>query len=164
MGGVALKAKFVLAGLLVVVVLAAAAGGIFYLQQTHKVATPVSVPAPALAPPPVPPAPVPATPPASSPAVAPAECLLPGPPPALPDGYTATEADMKLSHDSIQKFVLQLEGFQACRDAQADHAPAGTPQEKKTALIKEGDDAVDEAHALANAFAAQLQIFHGRRK
>ncbi len=157
-----MKAKFVLAGVAVVLVLAAAAAGVFYLQQKHPAASPVQAPSVATTP-----APTPAVTPAAPVHVAPqtpAECLLPGPPPALPDGYTATEADMKLSHDAIQKFVLQLEGFQACRDAQADHAPAGTPQDKKTALIKEGDDAVDEAHALADAFSAQLQIFHGRRK
>ncbi len=159
-----MKAKFVLAGLAVVVVLAAVAAGVFYLQQKHAAVAPVRAPvaAPPPAPAAAPAAPAPAAPHAVAPA--PAECLLPGPPPALPDGYTATDADMKLSHDAIQKFVLQLEGYQACRDAQADHAPAGTPQEKKTALIKDGDDAVDEARALANAFSAQLQIFHSRRK
>jgi hypothetical protein len=96
--------------------------------------------------------------------VAPADCLLPGPPPVPPNGYTATEADMKLSHDSIQGFVQQLEAYQACRDSQADHAPADTPKDLKQSWIEQGDEAVDEAHALADAYSAQAKIFKSRQK
>jgi hypothetical protein len=69
---------------------------------------------------------------------------------------------MKLGQTAIQNFVLQLEAYQACRDNQADHAPPGTSAAQKDDWIKQGDDAVDEAHALADAFSAQLKVFNAR--
>jgi hypothetical protein len=71
---------------------------------------------------------------------------------------------MKLGHDAIQHFVLQLEAFQACRNAMIDHAPAGTTAERKQIWVQEGNAAVDEAHALADAFSEQLKIFHKHTK
>jgi hypothetical protein len=112
--------------------------------------------------------PAPATQPAQTPpattasGAAPADCLLPGPPPVAPNGLTATAADMQLGHDVSQHFVTQLEAYQACRDAQADHAAPGVSQKQKDTWIAQGDDAVDEAHAVADAFAEQLKIYKSR--
>jgi hypothetical protein len=92
----------------------------------------------------------------------PANCLLPGPPPVAPDGASASLADMKLGQTAIQNFVLQLEAYQTCRDNQADHSPPGTSAAQKDEWIRQGDDAVDEAHALADAFSAQLKVFNAR--
>jgi len=153
------KAKYLGAVVLAVVILAAAGGAAFYLRQKQP-AAPNAAPKPPAAP-----APAPATPPAPPAApLFPAECLLPGPPPVPPFGATATDADMKLGHDAIQHFVLQLEGFQACRNAQIDHAPAGTTEARKQIWLQEGNAAVDEAEALRDAFSAQLQVFHARKK
>ena len=105
-------------------------------------------------PPPPPPPPVPKAPPAM--------CLMPGPAPAVPDGATASTADMQLGHDAIQHFVHELEAYQACRDAQADNAPPGTTEQQKHALIDQGDAAIDQANALAAAFSAQLKVFNAR--
>jgi 3-methyladenine DNA glycosylase Mpg len=80
-----------------------------------------------------------------------------------PNGATASPADMTLGHDVIQAYVVQLEAYQACRDAQADHAPLGTSDERKAIWIEQGNAAVDQAHAIADAFAAQLKIFKGRQ-
>jgi hypothetical protein len=161
--GYSVKAKFLVAGVVVVVLLAAGAAGLLYVQQRHG-----SSPAPAAVPAPAPPAATPLAPAAPAvpppPAAAPTECLLPGPPPVPPDGSTASDADMKLGHDAIQHFVLQLEAFQACRNAMIDHAPAGTTEEQKKIWVEEGNAAVDEAHALADAFARQLKIFHAPKK
>ncbi len=71
---------------------------------------------------------------------------------------------MKLGHDAIQHFVLQLEAFQACRNAMIDRPPAGTTDARKQMWLQEGNAAVDEAHALADAFAEQLKIFHKHNK
>ncbi len=149
----ALKTKI----LIVLAILAViAAGGAYYVLQVKHPASPQAVP---ITPPPQPAAPtvVPAPP-----AAAPAECLLPGPPPVPPDGATATDADMKLGHDVIQAFVMQLEAYQACRNAQIDHAPAGTTDQQKQAWVQQGNAAVDEAHALADAFSSQLRLYHAR--
>ena len=133
-------------------VVAAAAG--FYVWQAQTRLVPQAVPAVA---------PRAATPPvAAQPAAPPRDCLLPGPPPVAPDGMTASLADMKLGQTATQNFVQQLEAYQACRDNQADHAPAGTSAAQKDDWIKQGDDAVDEAHALADAFSAQLKVFNAR--
>jgi hypothetical protein len=103
------------------------------------------------------------TPKVAPPQVAPpAACHLPGPAPVAPDGRTATLTDMKLGQTVIQNFVLQLEAYQACMDNQADRAPPRTPAAQKDDWIKQGDDAVDEAHALADSFSAQLKIFNAR--
>jgi hypothetical protein len=66
---------------------------------------------------------------------------------------------MKQGHDDIQAFVLKLEGYQACRDAQADHASPLVTDQAKQNWIAEGDAAVDEANALADAFAEQIKVF-----
>jgi hypothetical protein len=89
-------------------------------------------------------------------------CLLPGPPPVAPSGATATADDMKLGHDVIQHFVEQLEGYQACRNNQIDHAPAGVSADQKEKWTEQGNAAVDEAHAVADSFTAQLQVFKQR--
>ena len=98
----------------------------------------------------------------SAPVTPPADCLLPGPPPVAPNGAVASEADMKLGHDVMQNFVLELEAYQACRDAQADHAAPGVGQSQKDAWIAQGDEAIDQANALAASFGAQLKLFKAR--
>ena len=93
----------------------------------------------------------------------PADCHLPGPAPAVPDGHTADVDSMRQGHDNIQGFVLQLEAYQACRNNQIDHAAANTPVSQKQSWLDEGNDAVDQANALAHAFAAQLRVFKARK-
>ena len=97
-------------------------------------------------------------------ATPPASCLLPGPPPVAPNGAVSSEADMKLGHDVMQNFVLQLEAYQACRNAQADHAAAGVSQAQKDTWISQGNEAIDEANALAASFGAQLKVFKARAR
>ena len=81
----------------------------------------------------------------------------------MPDGHTADADIMRQSHDNIQGFVLQLEAYQACRNNQVDHAASDTPVAQKQAWLNEGNDAVDQANALAQAFAAQLRVFKVRK-
>ncbi len=133
----------------VAVILAVIAGVTFVVQHRARVPGPVVV---------APPAPVPK--PAGSASTA--ECLLPGPPPVPPNGAVASQADMKLGHDVTQAFVLQLEAYQACRNGQADHAAPGVSQAQKDAWIEQGNQAVDQANALAASFGAQLKAFKAR--
>jgi hypothetical protein len=94
-----------------------------------------------------------------------AVCVLPGPAPVPPDGLTATAADMQLGHDVIQRFVEQLEHYQACLNNKIDHPAPGVTAQQKDTWTQQGDSAVDEANALAQAFSVQLKIFkaHGRK-
>jgi hypothetical protein len=137
----------------VVVLLVAFAGGAFLALRRLPSTSPGAVPAAA------PPAP----PQAATTPAAPADCLLPGPPPVAPDGRVATAQDMSLGHDAARNFVLQLEAYQACRNAQADHAPPGTTDKQKDAWIDQGNQAVDEANAIKDAFGQQLAIFKSRQ-
>ncbi len=107
-------------------------------------------------------APAAVTPGAAPSAKPPADCLLPGPPPVPPNGETATAAEMKLGHDVMQAFVQQLEDYQACRNNQIDHPPPGASTPQKEIWLQQGNDAVDEANMLANAFSAQLKAFKAR--
>ena len=112
-----------------------------------------------------PPAPAPVT--IRAPAVQaaqapPADCLLPGPPPVPPAGAAATTEDMRLGHDVMQAFVVQLEAYQTCRNAQIDHAGPGVSQQQKEEWVEQGNAAIDEANALAAAFGAQLKVFKAR--
>ena len=117
-------------------------------------------PAPvAMAPRPVAPATI-SVPAPPAPPQPPADCLLPGPPPVPPDGGAATADDMKLAHDVFQSFVVQLEAYQACRESQVAKADPSVTEQQKQTWRDQGNAAVDEAQALAGAFAAQLKIYH----
>jgi 2-oxoglutarate dehydrogenase E2 component (dihydrolipoamide succinyltransferase) len=147
------KTPFIVAGVLIVAIAAAVA----YVElRPAPVAVAPKPLAPAATLVPAQPA-APATPPAPQP---PADCLLPGPPPVAPDGGAATADDMKLAHDVIQSFVMHLEAYQACRESQVAKADSTVTEQQKQTWRDQGNAAVDEAQALAAAFAAQLKIYH----
>jgi hypothetical protein len=143
--------------LALVAALVIGAGVYFYISKNHQ--APVPAPSPA----PIQPATKQAAPvPVPTPAPPPSDCLLPGPPPVPPDGNTATAADMALGRSTIQNFVNELENYQACRNNQLDHAAPTVTEAQKQTWLDQGNAAVDEANAIANAFAAQLKIFKAR--
>jgi hypothetical protein len=133
--------------MVVVAVLAAGLGAYLALRTRPAAVAPAVVAPPTVVP-------------AASPAAA--ECLLPGPPPVPPDGSTATAADMALGHDTLQGFVNQLEAYQACLNNKVDHPAPGVTDAQKDMWIKQGNAAVDQANALAAAFAEQLKMFNAR--
>jgi hypothetical protein len=138
---------YLAAGLLVVILIV---GGVFALRRpahapvAHPPVTAHPAPIPAAAPP------------------APADCAAPGMPPPPPDGDTASAAEMKAAHDRIQSFVLALEAYQACRNNQIDHAGPSVTEAQKQTWLDDGNNAVDEANALASAFSAQLKLFKAK--
>jgi hypothetical protein len=136
---------------LALVAVIAIGAGLFFVLHKGSV-NPTPAPAPASI---TPAAPAPAAP-------AKSDCLLPGPPPVPPDGATATAADMALGHATIQNFVNELESYQACRNYQLDHADASVSEKQKDTWLEQGNAAVDQANAIADAFAAQLKIFKAR--
>jgi hypothetical protein len=125
------------------------AGVAMFIMVRPRAPSPVSAPAGALA------SSAPAPPP-------PADCLLPGPPPVAPNGAMASGDDMKLGHDVMQAFVVQLEDYQACRNSQIDHAAATVTPAQKQIWLEQGNDAVDEANALAASFSQQRKLFKDR--
>jgi len=139
--------------LALVAALAIGAGVYFFISKNHQ------APVPAASPPPSPPPMQQAVP---APVPPKSDCLLPGPPPVPPDGRSASSADMALGHATIQNFVNELENYQACRNYQLDHAATSVTDAQKQTWLDEGNAAVDQANAIANAFAAQLKIFKAR--
>ena len=141
-----------IAGIALAVVLVAVgvAGVVYELRGTP----PAPAPAPAATS-----TPAASAPPAGTPAPATQEdsCNYPGPVPTIPHGDSATAEDMKTQHDAIQGFVQALEAYQNCENDRASKAPDEATKNHITAL---GNRAVDQAHALANAFAAQLKAYH----
>ncbi len=137
--------------LLAVAILIAIGAGAFFALRPFPTATSIA-----------PVRPVAPNPPTTPPAIPPADCLLPGPAPVPPDGRTATAAEMKLGQIVIQNFVNQLEAYQACRNSQADHAAPTVSTQQKDTWIEQGNGAIDEANAIANAFSGQLRIFKAR--
>jgi hypothetical protein len=135
--------------------LAIAAGAIIVIGAAIAITLTLHRPKPAAPPHPQAAATAPVPPP-------PTDCLLPGPPPVPPNGATASAADMQLGRNVIQHFVNQLEDYQACRDAQADRAAKTVPDQQKQAWIQQGDEAIDEANALKDAFSEQLKLFNAR--
>jgi hypothetical protein len=146
-------------GLAVVLAVIAVVGVVYELREAPPAPAPPPAAAPAAAPAPA----APASAPAPAPAAADADsCSFPGPVPALPRGEIATPDDMKTQHDAIQGFVKALEAYQDCESQKAANAPAGTDEQVKQHWIALGNRAVDDAHALANAYAEQLKIYHER--
>ena len=147
------KTPFLVAGVAIVAIVAALAYFELRPAPVHVAPTPVA-PAATLVPS------QPAAPVTAATPQPPADCLLPGPPPVAPDGGAATADDMKLAHDVIQGFVVHLEAYQACRESQISKADASVTEQQKQSWREQGNAAVDEAQALAGAFAAQLKIYH----
>jgi hypothetical protein len=144
--------KLNVVALVAVGLIVAAGAGYFFVARQKPAPAPIHAVTPS-------PAPAPAIPAFVAP---PADCLLPGPAPVVPNGLTASSADMKLAHDVIQGFVHQLERYQACRNTQIDHAAASVSAQQKQSWVDQGNAAVDQAEALANAFSAQLKIYNAR--
>jgi hypothetical protein len=141
-------------GIVLAVLVATAIGAGIYLYQTTTITLPPAiVPSPTTTTPP-PTATAAVTPPPARP-----DCLVPGPSPVLPRGSAASAEDMKIQHDAIQAFVKDLEAYQACYANKLDHAPADLDDKTRQAWVAEGNRAVDVAHALANAYAAQLKVY-----
>jgi hypothetical protein len=87
------------------------------------------------------------------------ECVLPAPPPVVPDGSQATQAEMRAGHDALQSFVNKLQAYQVCMEDQFNSATNDTRPEVKIAYRTLGNAAIDEAVALAADYDQQLKLF-----
>lgn len=137
------------------IVVLAGAGALLLRQMPHTAPAPSGAVSPAAAPQVTAPQPG---------AAAPAQtaCLLPGPIPVVPDGRLASAADMQLARGVIQGFVEQLEAYQTCLNAKVDHPAPGVTDAQKDEWVRQGNGAIDEAHALADSFGQQLKLFKAR--
>ena len=78
----------------------------------------------------------------------------------IPDGKTATEADINAASSVVKKYLGDMEAYMACLDAEAAALPVEqqTP-ETKALHVKRYNAAVDAMEATANSFNEQLRAF-----
>ncbi len=71
-------------------------------------------------------------------------CAAPPRAPAMPQGATASEEDMKEGHDALQKYVNLLQVYETCMTDLIKNAPPDTKPELKQ-QIQANADAANEA-------------------
>jgi hypothetical protein len=93
-----------------------------------------------------------------------AKCADPPRAPAMPQGATATDEDMKHGHDALQAFVNALQDYQKCIEQEIKDAPPDTKPEVKQRLQANADAAIDAAHEIADVYSIQLRAFKARQE
>ncbi len=92
-----------------------------------------------------------------------ADCPLPGSPPEMPQGASASDEEMKEGREKLQVFVNQLEEYQKCMDHLIETAPPDTTPEQKQVWAAKSNLAFDAAHQWAEIYSAQLRAFKARQ-
>ncbi|HVS76624.1 MAG TPA: hypothetical protein VHE11_06790 [Steroidobacteraceae bacterium] len=101
-----------------------------------------------------------------------ADCSYPPAPSHIPDGNSATLAQMLAGQKAVQSYNEQMTAYLACiklerdtRVAQAgDKLTKQQKQELEAIEIQKNNAAVDQLHAVADQFNAQVKIFKARDK
>jgi hypothetical protein len=92
------------------------------------------------------------------------DCPLPGSPPEMPQGASASDEEMKEGREKLQAFVNQLEAYQKCMDQLIENAPSDTKPEQKQIWAAKSNAAFDAAHQWAEIYSAQLRAFKARQQ
>ncbi|HEX4505766.1 MAG TPA: hypothetical protein VH722_08535 [Alphaproteobacteria bacterium] len=98
---------------------------------------------------------------AASPAFA-AECASPGQAPVIPDGQTATQAQMDTAKQQVQSYVNSLQSLQDCYEARIKMTQKSAKADDLQKMRDAGNAAVTQAQALAATYSAQKKIFVNR--
>ena len=98
---------------------------------------------------------------AASPAFA-AECAQPGQAPVVPDGQTATQAQMDAAKQQVQAYVNSLQSLQDCYEARIKMTQKTAKPDDLQKMRDAGNAAVAQAQGLAVAYSAQKKIFNNR--
>ncbi len=98
---------------------------------------------------------------AAAPAFA-AECAQPGQAPVIPDGTTATQAQMDAAKQQVQSYVNSLQSVQDCYEARIKMTQKSAKPDDLQKMRDAGNAAVDQAQAIASAYVAQKKIFNNR--
>lgn len=89
------------------------------------------------------------------------DCRMPATP-DVPDGATASDAEMSAAHDAVADFVAAGNAYVVCLTKLRDAAPANTPTEQIAAWTKQHNDAVDAMNDVADRFNAQLRVWKAK--
>jgi hypothetical protein len=94
-------------------------------------------------------------------ATAQAECAFPKPPASIPDGKTASEAEMVAAMQAFKAYNEEVNAFGACLEDETKSKAAGTAQlmQLKTMQSKKHNAAIDELQAKAKLFNEQVRIY-----
>jgi opacity protein-like surface antigen len=101
-----------------------------------------------------------------------ADCTYPTAPSPIPDGNTATLAQMLSMQKAVQAYNEQMNAYLSCiqlerdsRVAQAgDQLTKQQKQELEAIEVQKHNAAVDQLHAVADQFNAQVKIFKAKGK
>lgn len=101
-----------------------------------------------------------------------ADCSYPHAPGQLPDGNTATLNQMLTAQKAVQAYNERMMAYLSCikleRDNAVAQAGAKLTKEQRKELesieVQKHNAAVDQLHAVADRFNAQVQIFKARDK
>jgi hypothetical protein len=93
-----------------------------------------------------------------------ADCSYPKPPAAMPDGKTASEAEMIEAMKSFKAYNEEVTAFASCLEEETKSKAAGTVQlmQLKTLQMKKHNAAVDELQTKAKLFNEQVRIYKAR--
>jgi hypothetical protein len=85
-------------------------------------------------------------------------------PAAMPDGKTASEAEMIEAMKSFKAYNDEVTAFGSCLEEETRNKAAGTAQlmQLKTLQMKKHNAAVDELQAKAKLFNEQVRIYKAR--
>lgn len=101
-----------------------------------------------------------------------ADCTYPQAPNHLPDGNSATLKEMLAGMQQVSTYNKAMEAYLSCikleRDSRVAAAGATLTKKQKQELeaieIQKNNAAVDQLHAVANQFNAQVKIFKAKGK
>ena len=101
-----------------------------------------------------------------------ADCSYPPAPTQIPDGNTATLAQMLAAQKVVAAYNEQMNAYLSCiqleRDSRVAQAGAQLTKQQKQELeaieIQKHNAAVDQLQAVANRFNAQVKVFKARDK
>ncbi|MGH8298356.1 MAG: hypothetical protein ACRES6_03600 [Steroidobacteraceae bacterium] len=104
--------------------------------------------------------------------VAHADCAYPQAPSHLPDGNTATLNQMLAAQKAVQGYNEQMMAYLSCIKLERDNAMGQSStkltKQQKAELdaieIQKHNAAVDQLHAVADQFNAQVKIFKAKGK
>ncbi|MDY6948618.1 MAG: hypothetical protein SXG53_23190 [Pseudomonadota bacterium] len=97
-------------------------------------------------------------------ATAQAECAFPKAPASIPDGKTASEAEMVAAMSAFKAYNDEVTAFGACLEEETKSKASGTAQlmQLKTMQTKKHNAAIDELQAKAKLFNEQVRVFKAR--
>jgi opacity protein-like surface antigen len=101
-----------------------------------------------------------------------ADCSYPQAPNPLPDGNTATLAQMLSGQKAVKAYNEEMTAYLSCiqleRDSRVAQAGDKLTKQQKQALqaieIQKHNAAVDQLHSVADRFNAQVKIFKAKGK